>query len=57
MYSWNETVALKRPDEVLSCLHAWTVEEKQVRNIVGPNLTTIIFWADGGYIAATRVLC
>jgi hypothetical protein len=53
MYSWNETVALKRPDEVLSCLHAWTVEEKQVR----PNLTTIIFWADGGYIAATRVLC
>ena len=46
MYSWNETVALKRPDEVLSCL-------KQVR----PDLTTIIFWADGGYIAATRVLC
>ena len=53
MYSWNDTVALKLPDEVLSCLHAWTVEEKQVR----PNLTTIIFWADGGYIAATRVLC
>ena len=35
-----------------ACMHG-QVEEKQVQ----PDLTTIIFWADSGYIAATRVLC